>query len=163
VAEAALQRHDPEDDLVIDDITSIQLVLIETGNFSSARKIGELSGQSSEKLNVSFNTAMADWGCNGAPDKNRFVKTSKLFEQQHANVDDANFEQCKALTYAVLGDIPVMKDAAAKALGYIEDTGRNTFSCWTYTEVSEEEFRSHVHKILSTAEGSSLAPEFISR
>lgn len=162
VTVAALQRWGVEDRVSLDDVTSLQLSLFEAHMYCDALRLGELSGRLEDDLHVSFNTAMADWGCRKLPDVARFAGAAKLFELVNSTRDESNFQQCMALTYAVLGNFVRMREAAERALKYIASADEPIFSCWTYTEVTHNEFRSHIAEILKSEGGVRLTPKFIS-
>lgn len=160
VTAAALKRYDTGGPLPLDDVTSLQLCLFEARMYCDAVKLGDSSGQLEEDLHVAFNTAMADWGCSKSPDPVRFANAARLFEMLHPNRDEPNFQQCKALTYAVLGNTERLMEAADQAVTSIGAADQSIFSCLTYTEVSQEEFRSHVAQIVESAIGRPLTPKF---
>lgn len=156
IVEAAYAKA-PQDAPATIDILGTLLILIAGKRFGSAVAIGDqcLAGTNINPqilLNTTFNVALAAWGCDGSPDLGRWGKVRDLFEKLHPNsTQEPNWEQCRALTYAVLGDVPEMERAAAEAKRLAPTIDRREFSCWDFSNVNASTFETHVEAIRAYA------------
>lgn len=162
LAEEALRERSGGAEAVRADPTEVQLVLIAGGRFKAAVRAAELALAREADIHVTFNTAMATWGCDGAPDLEQFRAASRLFAQSDDR-DEPNWQQCCALTHAVLGEIEAMEEAAAKAIQLMKPSRRREFSCWTYSQVSKRQFDEHVAAIVRFGKGEGSGPEVFER
>lgn len=144
IAETALQNDNDFADE--SDITELQLVLIAGGRLESAVERGD-EVDSEIDIHVSFNTAIAAWGVEGRPDKDRWRHLKTLFDQVLPASSGANFEQCRALAAAVLQELDAMDEALSCARNIIRAQRHREYSCWTYEMVASETFEEHLDAI----------------
>lgn len=101
---------------------------------------------------------MAAWARGGTPNRERLVIAARLFEEQAGSPDEPNWQQCRALTHAVLGDRELIVAAGEQAIEQIRLINRREFSCWTYSNVGQAKFERHVAHILQFGEGTGPMP-----
>lgn len=142
------------------DPTDAQLVLIAGKRFESAAKIGE-AFRNHNDLAIMFNTAIAAWALDGAPDLPRWEHLQTLFTQIGSAGSEPNWEQCRALTHAVLGQTVEMDKAIQEGRRLIRLAHGREFSCWTFAYVGKEEFEFHLQQIAAFGRGNGTAPPAI--
>lgn len=143
------------------------LVLIAGGEFSEA--LNRLSARASkdERFRTSliylFNFAMADWGANRKPNPALFDRVRKRYdlagEPDHPTRSAANFHQCMAVTFAILGDDRAT-DALTEAVRQIR-LFLTAFSCWSYQPANRATFENHCAMIRRLIGGQKEQPLFI--
>ncbi len=119
--------------------TTLVLALIGSQRFSEA--IVQI-GQPEEVLRNGeigdvFNLAMAQWGQEGTPVRPGFERAIELAHSSQRQ--GANFHQCLALAYAVLG----LHESAKREIGRSRDElleGAPVFSAWRYLNVEPRAF-----------------------
>jgi len=123
------------------------------------RLLGPRLQQEPESIADTFNYAMASWGATGQVPRDSLQRVVKLDEKSER--DDANYEQCLALTFALLG-------RAEEAGRRIENSRRRiarmplpTFSCWRYLVVAPDEFRKDLAALELASRAGEIVPDFL--
>lgn len=130
--------------------TAIDLLSPKSGNFVDL------------DISTSFNLAMAMWGRDGEPPRDLFERVVELDVGASSRANDsANYDQCLAISNAVLGN----RDAALRFIGAarqkIDSKQQRTFSGWTYCKVSAQEFLAQLVQIQSLASGEQASPPIL--
>ncbi|MDP1963765.1 MAG: hypothetical protein Q8K93_16355 [Reyranella sp.] len=147
----------------------IALAFIAGGLFEDACRLLEAGAAAHEEFRSSllflFNHAMADWGRRGTPSLERFELIRKRYRLAEDDVSstrlDANFDQCMAVTFAVLGDKEDARSHLSEALRRIRKY-LSSFSCWTYLSADKSAFERHCALIGTLIDDPSVVPLFIS-
>lgn len=160
IAERAVTKAADEAESRPFDPSEVQLVLIAAGRFQSAIRAVEAHGGPADIQTV-FNTAIAHWGLDGRPDHAHFHEAARLFDQGLGTPEEANWQQCRALTCAVLGDLVRMDAAAERAVQLIRGLRRREFSCWTYRYETQVEFERQVAAIVSYGKREGPPPDVV--
>lgn len=152
-------------DIPTENRSRIGLALIAGGEFDQALA---LLGDSHDLMDIdeadvaeAFNRVMALWGRDGAPDMTLFpplLRRAKAREIE--NQGNANYQQCLALIYAVLGDVAECSGHLANAKELV--SGREV-SCWSFVGEPEDEFQSHCEEIHALASGDPIVPLFVAQ
>jgi MinD-like ATPase involved in chromosome partitioning or flagellar assembly len=147
----AKRRHDPASSNVI------ALSLIAQGRFSDAKAVLIRSAPPQGlPLELAFNYAMADWGVRGRPSARLFQRV--LDRQKQRAHTDANFLQCMALAYWVVGNGERALQQLSDARQVISSRGGETFSAWRYLEVSPTQFSEDLDSMERMIKGERLKP-----
>lgn len=136
----------------------IALSLIAQRQFSDAQKILMPRGSSHQSfpLEESFNYAMAVWGETGKPIRDLF---QQVLDRRHQRTQvDANFLQCLALAYWVVGEKDQALQQLAGARELISATGREAFSAWRYRVVPPAQFSEDLDALERMINGEKLKP-----
>lgn len=102
-----------------------------------------------------FNYAMAEWAFTDDIPKDLFTRVLEL-DTSGKRVQDANYEQCLAVSCVVMGETHQAEERITKAEEYAKKIRKTAFSCWRYREVTREEFLEDcrkIRKLISTGEG----------
>jgi tetratricopeptide (TPR) repeat protein len=126
------------------------------GAFSDAvHLLQEDAAGNDADIAVAFNYAMARWALDGDDNRDLFQKVVDLDVRDSES--DANYFQCMAIAYWIVGDF----ERAIQSLNRAESLIDNwEFSCWRYLEVSEEMFHDDLNAIRRMFSGGDLRPEF---
>lgn len=146
----------------------VALALISGGAFTEAMSfLAEYAAEDSSfrtSIIYLFNYAMADWGANRRPNSDLFGRVIERFDSDgddgYRVRDDANFHQCIALTYGVLGKREEARGALAEAYRQIR-LHLTSFSCWSYQPANRATFEKHCEEIRCFIEGDERVPLFI--
>jgi MinD-like ATPase involved in chromosome partitioning or flagellar assembly len=136
----------------------IALSLIAQRRFSDARKVlmPPGSSQGTLPLEEAFNYAMAVWGETGSPIRDLFQQVlDRRHERAHV---DANFLQCLALAYGVMGEKDQALQQLAGARNLITTGGGETFSAWRYLVVAPAQFSEDLDSLERMINGEKLKP-----
>lgn len=142
----------------------VPICKIALGQFDDALRI--LSNEmASGRLDVgtAFNYAMADWGVRKKPNRalfNDFIKIASEFDFDSMN---ANFKQCCAIAYWVLGKEENAIELARIAQQQAKGLGVMSFSCWTYLYRSPRDFSSDVNEMIKMFKGGGHTPRVYSK
>ncbi|RZK42626.1 MAG: tyrosine-protein kinase family protein [Hymenobacter sp.] len=145
----------------------IELALIAGGSFLEALSIIGDDTDSSRLADLSipdaFNRTMALWGRDGYPSLELFkALLPKALEEIDNYADEANFQQCVGLIYAVLGNVEMADVHLSKSIGLIAaSTGRREVSCWSFVEEPADDFVAHCGIISDLSRGDSVTPIFV--
>ena len=136
----------------------IALSLIAQRRFSDAKKILMPRGCSQQTLPLeeAFNYAMADWGETGKPIRDLF---QQVLDRRHERIPvDANFLQCLALAYWVVGEKDQALQQLAGARELMSATGGEAFSAWRYRVVPPAQFSEDLDALERMINGEKLKP-----
>lgn len=147
-----------------DHKNQLAVLLIVIGDFNAAAQL--LAYQELEDANIesAFNYAVAVWGNRGAADTDAFKAVIQLHERMDASdqYDRANYYQCIALAFAVVGDKEQARDFAKRAEHEV-DRHDETFSCWRYRNVSADDFKADIKQMVKQFDDNVvLEPAFLS-
>lgn len=141
----------------------LALASIGIGDFSTA--IDNLKPKNGESAAFSiyhaFNLAMAMWGKDGTPSIEYFKLVVKLNESTEQEGRGANYYQCIALAYVVLGNPGKANFYLDKARKASENETARLFSAWSYTKVTPQIFLSHLNEIEKCIDSEYCLPRFI--
>lgn len=152
-------HEDVQDDLV--------LVLIGLGRFEEAMaaiSVDRSSVVGSRKIRKVFNYAMAEWGALGVPSVELFQRVETLDARERTEstgLDDANYDQCLALTLFIVGRIPEARERLSMASGQMRQERGRVFSAWRYLKATRSEFNEDLEEIRLCIDGQSLKPRFM--
>ena len=140
----------------------LALVLIGTGGSQEARQL--LAAQDPlEEMSIenAFNYGMSVWGCTGKVPREPFEQVVKHNESEPRDAPSANYLQCMAVAYWVVGDIKLALDFARRAkLGAASMLP--IFSSWRYRTVSADDFLRDTDDIVRLIEGDkTVVPPFV--
>jgi MinD-like ATPase involved in chromosome partitioning or flagellar assembly len=105
-----------------------------------------------------FNYAMAEWGQLGVPPKDLF---SRVIELTKPREGDANYLQCLALAYFIIGDRDRARQHLDLARREIRVNPRRSFSAWRYLEAAPVDFHRDLSALEQFIEGAGLVPTFM--
>ena len=115
-----------------------------------------------------FSSSITQWqigGVKGSPSLELFELVRKRYkladDQASSDRFDANFDQCMAVTFAVLGDKDDARSHLSEALRRIRKY-LSSFSCWTYLSANKSTFESHCALIETFIDDQSVVPLFVS-
>lgn len=143
--------------------------LMTIGRFAEAKACFAEAAQkpaSPSLVPSTFNLAMAIWADTGTPDEGAF---GRVFDALGAKEDEPTWlkDNVNALqALAVAASFAGMRDEADGYLKAAQDAVRSRrmgISCWSYTRVSQEEFRAHCEEIKTLLSGSDIEPIFMRR
>lgn len=123
---------------------------------SNGRTVGNL------ELEDSFNYAIAQWADKGHPTKELFSPIVALEKEKSDLVSPANMHQCLALVLWVLGDLDGAFQRLEKSLEVIQERSHPEFSCWSYLNLSRDEFIRDLGEMRQFFNGAQIQPRFIS-
>lgn len=156
---AASRQKEISSELQEDVTNALMLALIGAGRFRDALDIG--NRKDGENLAEEFNLAIAEWGATGTVPTDRFAALDA-----HLSADDdggQNLHQCIALVRGVVG----RTDEALRELTRAEEritAGGNSFSCWTFTQRSGEEFLDDLREMRDMLQNGKIPkPPFLDR
>lgn len=142
---------------------NIQFVLtcIASRKFTEASEIILHDGIADDQLGLehTFNYAMVRWGLDGKPSPQLFSRTIDL--SAASGNSSANMHQCVALVFWILGDEARAFDRLDKSLSIIQEQSHPEFSCWTYLNLSREEFIRDLNEMKALFRGEDILPRFI--
>jgi MinD-like ATPase involved in chromosome partitioning or flagellar assembly len=104
------------------------------------RTIDRLTQIEEDSLPNLFNKAVGKWCLAGNPDERSFQLVIDEVKRQSWESKDANFHQCVAMTYSIVGDKKLAEIHLLHSRQLNEKVPVNKFSCWRYLEVSSKEF-----------------------
>ena len=141
------------------------LTLIAMGNFIEAMNIitkerNELFELAIDKV---FNYGMAEWGLNGSPSKDIFLKVIELDKSIANRYELANYYQCIAIASWVIGDYKYAEENVIKSKNLINQRQIRLFSAWRYREVGRQLFINDLDSIKHLIDGGHVTPRFISK
>lgn len=149
--------------------SAIELALIAGGSFEKALSIigDDANPLSLETLSIpdAFNRTMALWGRDGYPNLQLFeALLPKALAELGNFEEEANFQQCLGLIYAVLRDDNKANIHLKKSTDLIAaSTGGREVSCWSFVEEPADDFVAHCNIILELARGASVSPIFVKK
>ncbi len=108
-----------------------------------------------------FNKAVGRWCLNGSPDDHSFQLVIDEFRKQSRESKDANFNQCLAIAYSIIGDKRLAESHLLTSRQLNEKVPVNKFSCWRYLEVSSKEFADDLLAIERFIHDGAGAPIFL--
>lgn len=108
-----------------------------------------------------FNLAMAMWGRDGKPSIEYFKSVVKLNDESDQEEHMANYYQCIAIAYVVLGNPEKANFYLDKAKKASERETARIFSAWSYTKVTSQIFLSHLNEIDKCIDSEYCLPRFI--
>jgi len=147
---------------VSDDHRSILVLsLIGARHFEKAIKALKVSRSellASHNIQDTFNYAMAEWGLAEKVPYDLLQHIVKL--DRNSDVSrGANYHQCLALTFAVLGDAAAAQKRTQRSR---EELGPGSvFSCWRYLRVSQHEMLRDLEEIDNSAKAGFVRPAFL--
>jgi cellulose biosynthesis protein BcsQ len=147
-----------------DDVQgSLAMSLIGLGECRKARdvlnRIEADEMDEDERIRYTFNSAMATWGARMAPERSSFQRVADL----HASLDerdDVNYQQCMAVTFAVLGDKDRSEYYLKSAEKSLSRQPLPTVSCWRFMRVPAAELLQDLTEIAALNSGESRSPLF---
>ena len=139
------------------------------GRFAEARAYFEhavLMTSSPSLIPSTFNLAMAIWADDGTPDHEAFLR---VLETLDAEDDKSTWIEGNANALQALAVAAWFAGRRAEANSYLkaaQDTirsHRSALSCWSYTRVSRDEFRTHCSEIRYLLSREDVKPVFMRR
>ena len=115
-------------------------------------------------IELCFNYAMALWGRDGAPPEDfcqHVVDLNAAKPDADVRHSDANYQQCLAVVFWVLGQNDNAQSRISRAERIIDDRPEQTFSCWRYLNVGPEEFLQDCEQIRQLIDGTVKKPAFM--
>ena len=142
----------------------LALVYIATAQFDAAANLLAYEAIQEVDIQTAFNYSVATWGAHGNADAEAFKGVIQLHEDKDESgpYNSANYFQCIALAYWVVGD---EKEATEQAFTAEQEALSNEecFSCWRYRNVSTSEFIEDLEEMMKFFSGDMLfAPPFLS-
>lgn len=110
-----------------------------------------------------FNLAIADWGMNKVPNNSLFSEFIKLTSDYDFESMNANFKQCCALAYWVLGRVDDAIEFARIAQQQAKTLGVTSFSSWVYLYRSPRDFSSDINEMIKMFKGGDLTLKVFAR
>lgn len=142
----------------------LSLALIALGNYEEAKKLIASQHPSVEQMPIedTFNYAMADWAQTGIPSKSLFTRVADLDRSSAEGTlrTDANYAQCLAVTYYLLGDRSRGLELLTAAEESLNTWSRSEFSCWRYKQVTPRDFLADCVEIRRWISGEDIRPKF---
>jgi MinD-like ATPase involved in chromosome partitioning or flagellar assembly len=140
---------------------SLSLALIGLARFEEAMRLFGSVRPAPEDLVVqdAFNYGMAEWGKIGKPPKDIFEWVVKL-DSKMGERYRANYYQCVALAFWVVGRNQDALNRIEKAKQQITEKPTSDFSCWRYLKVIPPEFKEDCDSIRKLIEGEKIKPMF---
>jgi MinD-like ATPase involved in chromosome partitioning or flagellar assembly len=150
----------------VDDVRlEFVLCLIGLGKFKEAMATISPDSPKPEVLgqHEAFNYAMAEWGYSSSPPQGLLNRVIALHEQKEEDLFDANYMQCIAITYSLIGKADLAIETADRAANAARRAPGLTFSAWSYMMVKSRQFREEIEELQRMLHGEPLLPEFIRR
>ena len=141
------------------------LSLVAIGETDEVCELLGSNGTQPATMNVAdaFNYGMATWGRTGDPPREAFERVVSLHKADGGK-PGANYLQCMAIAYWVVGEAEEAMEFARRAKVEAEATLRPTFSCWCYRTVATQDFLQDTDSIMRLIAGEAgVVPEFIKR
>ena len=138
-------------------------VLIGTGEAEEARELlGTQDPVEEMSIRHAFNYGMAVWGCTGKAPREPFEQVVELNESEEDDELGANYLQCMAVAYWMVGNTDLALDFARRARLEARSTLLPTFSCWRYKTVSTGDFVQDTDNIVKLINGDqTVVPPFV--
>ena len=152
--------HSPEDFLVHE----LVLASIGTGDFETAIQLLCPDNRPLDDSSIAdaFNLAMAVWGRDRRPNRDLFESVANKDRKDPKDTRlGANYLQCMAITYSVIGDVEKAKQFLSTSRKAITTRPQREFSAWSYSKVAPSEFLKHLDQISAMASGDAGSPEFL--
>ena len=127
------------------------------------RTVGRLSQIGNESLPNLFNIAIGRWCLNSSPDRRDFQVVIDEFRKHSKESTDANFHQCLALAFSILGESEMAEIHLAKSRQLNEKVPVNKFSCWRYHEVSSKKFGEDLLEMENFIRNGLGSPDFLGK
>ena len=137
------------------------------GRCSDAAMMFRSEGQDMDELDIvdAFNYGMAIWGVKGRVESAAFERVVELDRSSTEKGGGANYLQCMAISYWVVGDgksALEYVDRADRAIGLVRS--RTIMSSWRYLEVGTKCFRADLENIRSLIKDrGSVIPKFMTK
>jgi hypothetical protein len=136
---------------------ALSLGLIAFGRFEEAARLVSKHAEAGEQA-AAFNYAMAKWGSDGSPSANLFRRVIELESASWLSEANANYAQCLALAFWVVGDADAAADRAATAMRLLRRSRQSPFSAWRYLHVTEAEFGTDITEMREMMDGDAVQP-----
>ncbi len=138
------------------------LAAIGSGRFDMiGRMIVYMKNQLLPSLPDMFNTAMGNWALSGQPNPAEFQKVIDRDRNIERELPDANFLQCLAVAFGVVGQREEALCRLADSKKQITSLNVNRFSCWRYIEINATEFLEDLDEIERFINGEAIQPRFL--
>lgn len=138
----------------------LAVCLVGVGQYSTAMRTLERLPAWRDSIRSLFNYAVALWGERGTPDRDAF--SSVCVKDTASHVDsNANYLQCLAIAYAVVGDRERAQACADQARAQARRQMFQIFSCWRYLQVLSADFEHDLEEIVRLIEGEPVVPRFM--
>lgn len=136
-------------------VDELSLALISTGEWQEACNLLDSGGPVAEATDVAriFNYGVALWAHTGIAPLEVFERVVKLDEDHKVDVNGANYLQCMALAYWVLGRSDSAIEFAQRAKEEAHRSLRPIFSCWRYRTVPTQLFLEDTDSIIALIRG----------
>jgi len=163
VLRGLLQRSDLADHRRAFVDVNLSLALIGQGQYTTA--IAELTHNGARRfedldLQETFNFAMAQWAQTGTPQRALFHRVLELAPTESG--DGPNLHQCLAVAHWAADDSESALTELGEALQQTEARHRPTFSCWSYLQLSPNDFQRDVSEMeRQLVSGEPLVPRFL--
>jgi MinD-like ATPase involved in chromosome partitioning or flagellar assembly len=108
-----------------------------------------------------FNAAMGNWALCGHPNPAEFQKVLDRDRNTERELPDANFLQCLAVAFGVVGRREEALGRLANSKKQITSLNVNRFSCWRYIEIDAIEFLKDLDEIERFVNGEAIQPRFL--
>ena len=145
---------------LMDSLDNLTLATIGTKNYELLLEaLDKQRVLSSDDIQLCFNFAMADWGASSQPAQELFAHVVEL--DPNCRVDSANYEQCIALSLAVIGQTAKATKRLDKSREIAGRFAPTIFSCWRYERVDLQTFLNDLAEIENFASGNAVVPEFM--
>ena len=138
-------------------------VLIGTGEAEEARELlGTQNPLEEMSIQQAFSYGIAVWGCTGKAPREPFEQVVELSESEGRHAPSANYLQCMAVAYWMVGNTDLALDFARRARLEARSKLLPTFSCWQYRTVSADEFVQDTDHIMQLINGNkTVVPLFV--
>jgi len=138
------------------------LAAIGSGRFDViSPMIAYLKNQQSPPIQDLFNSAMGNWALTGRPNPVDFQKVIDCDRSIERELPDANFLQCLAVAFGVVGQREEALCRLADSKKQISSLQVNRFSCWRYIEINATQFLKDLDEIERFINGEALQPKFL--
>jgi cellulose biosynthesis protein BcsQ len=143
--------------------TELAVCLIGLQRFGEAMTVlGPERPTSSESgQHVLFNYAMAEWAETGRAPRDLLEILVELDRQSSDETESANYSQCLAIAYGLLGDQEEARRRIGQARQRIMGHPFPQFSAWRYLSVTPPEFLADLDSISTWLESKEVTPSFI--
>jgi len=138
------------------------LAAIGSGHFDViSQMIAYLTDQQSPEIADLFNAAMGNWALSGQPNPAEFQQVIDRDRNVERELPDANFLQCLAVAFGVVGQREEALCRLADSKKQITSLNVNRFSCWRYIEINATEFLEDLDEIERFINGEAIQPGFL--
>lgn len=155
-----LQRATGAEEWFLDAHFALGSAAVALRRFSEAEVSFRAALSVRQSIASTFNLAIARWGLTASPDTKLFHRVIEMADSRPA-IDNANYMQCLALCYHLVGQKERARNALAESRRKIQLRTGHEFSCWRFLGVSKDEFVKDLDAMDSWLRGAPVSPTFL--